>query len=423
MNAAERIQHLRIEGLRAERDAVDAGRGIAFETAVFHRAGIGFHRDLDSRREWQALGHAPEQCGDRRRAEQRRRAAAEENAADFTPSTFIRRRDRPAAALRHKRLGNRRGARAVEIAVRALADAPGQVARRLRFGRPCGYSRRTEKFQLTDRLRGKKSELEALRARSDPSRPRHCLDHEGHGLYLRSGFHGDRLSPRDRHHLHRRRRRRAAYRGYPIEQLAKHSNFLEVSYLLQKGELPSAPELEAFTHSISRHTMLNEWLLRLYRGFHHNAHPMAMVATIVASLAAFYHDTTDISDDRHRESFRTDDAKNDHADAPTARHSAPFIIRERPRLTANMRPSSSQCLRALCVDSCTRRRGCSFILHATTSKREHLDGAASGSNGQPTPRVGRRSALWAGASAAQRAVVDMLEGSATWRTCRNSWRA
>ncbi len=93
------------------------------------------------------------------------------------------------------------------------------------------------------------------------------------------------------------------YRGYPIEQLAKHSNFLEVSYLLLKGELPSAAELASFTRSITRHTMLNESLLRLYGGFHHDAHPMAMVAAIVASLAAFYHDTTNISDDRHREIF------------------------------------------------------------------------------------------------------------------------
>jgi citrate synthase len=92
-------------------------------------------------------------------------------------------------------------------------------------------------------------------------------------------------------------------RGYPIEQLAQHSNFLEVTYLLQKGELPDRKELEAFTNSITRHTMLNEWILRLYRGFHHDAHPMAMVATIVASLAAFYHDSTNIYDDRHREIF------------------------------------------------------------------------------------------------------------------------
>jgi citrate synthase len=91
------------------------------------------------------------------------------------------------------------------------------------------------------------------------------------------------------------------YRGYPIEQLAAQSNFLEVSYLLLKGELPDAAELDSFTHSITRHTMLNQSLSRLYGGFHHNAHPMAMVAAIVASLAAFYHDTTNINDDRHRE--------------------------------------------------------------------------------------------------------------------------
>ncbi|MGB5133341.1 MAG: citrate/2-methylcitrate synthase, partial [Steroidobacteraceae bacterium] len=93
------------------------------------------------------------------------------------------------------------------------------------------------------------------------------------------------------------------YRGYPIEQLAEHSNFLEVSYLLLKGELPEAAELDSFIHSITRHTMLNQSLSRLYSGFHHNAHPMAMVAAIVASLAAFYHDTTNINDDRHREIF------------------------------------------------------------------------------------------------------------------------
>jgi len=93
------------------------------------------------------------------------------------------------------------------------------------------------------------------------------------------------------------------YRGYPIEQLAKHSTFLEVSYLLQHGELPNKTEFAAFTRSITRHTMLNEWLLRFYRSFHHNAHPMAMLATIVASLAAFYHDSTNINNDRHREIF------------------------------------------------------------------------------------------------------------------------
>jgi len=93
------------------------------------------------------------------------------------------------------------------------------------------------------------------------------------------------------------------YRGYPIDQLAEHSSHLEVAYLLLNGELPTAPEFEDFNHSIRQHTMLNESLLKMFDGFHHNAHPMAMVSAIVASMAAFYHDTTDIYDARHREIF------------------------------------------------------------------------------------------------------------------------
>ncbi|MEE8236211.1 MAG: citrate synthase [Gammaproteobacteria bacterium] len=93
------------------------------------------------------------------------------------------------------------------------------------------------------------------------------------------------------------------YRGYPIEQLAEKSSFLEVSYLLLHGELPSQAQLDAFTHSISTHTMMNETLLRLFNGFHTNAHPMAMVAGVVGSMAAFYHDTMDIYDARQREIF------------------------------------------------------------------------------------------------------------------------
>lgn len=93
------------------------------------------------------------------------------------------------------------------------------------------------------------------------------------------------------------------YRGYPINQLAQHSSHLEVAYLLLNGELPSADQFKAFTGSITRHTMLNESLLRMFGGFHHDAHPMAMVSAVVASMAAFYHDTTDIYDPRHREIF------------------------------------------------------------------------------------------------------------------------
>jgi citrate synthase len=93
------------------------------------------------------------------------------------------------------------------------------------------------------------------------------------------------------------------YRGYPVEQLAEKSSFMEVSYLLIYGELPSAKQLTEFTSSITRHTMINESLLRFYNGFYHNAHPMAMVSAVVASMSAFYHDSMDIHDSRHREIF------------------------------------------------------------------------------------------------------------------------
>ncbi len=93
------------------------------------------------------------------------------------------------------------------------------------------------------------------------------------------------------------------YRGYPIEQLAEKSSFMEVAYLLINGELPTAPQLTDFNRSISRHTMTHESLLRFYNGFHHNAHPMAMVSAVVASMSAFYHDSMDINSPRHREIF------------------------------------------------------------------------------------------------------------------------
>ncbi len=91
------------------------------------------------------------------------------------------------------------------------------------------------------------------------------------------------------------------YRGYPIEQLAQRSTFTEVAYLLLYGELPSAVQLEDFQRIITCHTMINESLLRFFQGFHNNAHPMAMMVGVVGSLSAFYHDSMDISDPRHRE--------------------------------------------------------------------------------------------------------------------------
>ncbi len=91
------------------------------------------------------------------------------------------------------------------------------------------------------------------------------------------------------------------YRGYPIEQLAAKSNFIEVAYLLLYGELPTPVQLEDFNGIVSCHTMINESLLRFFEGFNYDAHPMAMMVGVVGSLSAFYHDSTDISDPRHRE--------------------------------------------------------------------------------------------------------------------------
>src|SRR5215510_12983517 len=93
------------------------------------------------------------------------------------------------------------------------------------------------------------------------------------------------------------------YRGYPVEQLAERSSFLEVAYLLLLGDLPRRKQLDEFTHSICYHTMINEALLRFFNGFHYNAHPMAMVSAVVASMSAFYHDSMDINNPRHREIF------------------------------------------------------------------------------------------------------------------------
>ena len=93
------------------------------------------------------------------------------------------------------------------------------------------------------------------------------------------------------------------YRGYPVEQLAEHSSYLEVADLLINGTLPTKTHHRVFRDSITRHTMVNERLLRFFQGFHHDAHPMAMLSAMVASMAAFYYDTTDIHDPRHREIF------------------------------------------------------------------------------------------------------------------------
>jgi citrate synthase len=96
------------------------------------------------------------------------------------------------------------------------------------------------------------------------------------------------------------------YRGYPIEQLAEKSNFLEVAYLLLNGELPNATESKDFELGVMRHTMLHEQLRTFYNGFRRDAHPMAVMCGVVGALSAFYHDSLDIhnAESRRISAFR-----------------------------------------------------------------------------------------------------------------------
>jgi citrate synthase len=91
------------------------------------------------------------------------------------------------------------------------------------------------------------------------------------------------------------------YRGYPIDQLAEHSSFIEVCYLLLHGELPSAQQLQKFTRDITYHTMLHAQFDRFFEGYRRDAHPMAIMVGTVGALSAFYHDSLDINDARQRE--------------------------------------------------------------------------------------------------------------------------
>jgi len=91
------------------------------------------------------------------------------------------------------------------------------------------------------------------------------------------------------------------HRGYPIDQLAEKSHYLEVCYLLLYGELPTGNQLETFENHVTRHTMLHEQMMYFFRGFRRDAHPMAVMTGVVGAMSAFYHDSTDISDPHQRE--------------------------------------------------------------------------------------------------------------------------
>ena len=91
------------------------------------------------------------------------------------------------------------------------------------------------------------------------------------------------------------------YRGYPIEQLAQHCDFLEVSYLLINGELPNAEQKQTFTNTVHKHTMLHDQLTNVFRGFRRDAHPMAVMIGVVGSMSAFYGESSIIQDEKMRE--------------------------------------------------------------------------------------------------------------------------
>jgi citrate synthase len=210
------------------------------------------------------------------------------------------------------------------------------------------------------------------------------------------------------------------YRGYPVEQLAEKSSFLEVANLLIYGTLPSKSQLCAFHNSIMRHTMVNEQLLRFFQGFHHNAHPMAMVSAVVASMAAFYHDTMNIEDPRHREIF----AHRIIAKLPTIAAAAykhtlgqPFIYpRNDLRYCANMLNMffSVPC-EAYAIDPVAAEAlDLLFILHADHEQNASTStvrlAGSTGANPYAAISAGV-SALWGPAhGGANEAVLDMLDG-------------
>jgi citrate synthase len=213
------------------------------------------------------------------------------------------------------------------------------------------------------------------------------------------------------------------HRGYPVEQLAEKSCFLEVANLLIYGGLPTRSQLEAFQNSITRHTMVNEQLLRLFHRFHHDAHPMAMVSAVVASMAAFYHDTTDIEDPRHREIF----AHRIIAKLPTIAAAAykhtlgqPFIYpRNDLRYCANMLnmffavPCESYAIDPVAAEALDLL----FILHADHEQNASTStvrlAGSTGANPYAAISAGV-SALWGPAhGGANEAVLDMLNGIGT----------
>jgi citrate synthase len=158
-------------------------------------------------------------------------------------------------------------------------------------------------FDLSERIRGRKSELSLRRSTLGPD----ALDvrsvYGDHNVFTYDPGFAVTASCASRITYIDGDAGVLLYRGYPVEQLAEKSTFMEVCYLLLYEELPSRRQLDEFTVSILHHSMIDESLRRFFNGFHHNAHPMAMTSAVVASLSAFYYDSMDIHDPRDRDVF------------------------------------------------------------------------------------------------------------------------
>ncbi|HEY4210664.1 MAG TPA: citrate synthase [Steroidobacteraceae bacterium] len=160
-----------------------------------------------------------------------------------------------------------------------------------------------KKFELTDRASNRKSELPVRTGTIGPSVVDIASINKDLGVFTYDPGFGLTAATESKITYIDGDQGVLLYRGYPVEQLAEKSTFMEVAYLVLHSELPNKKQLDEFTGNIRHHTMINETLLRFFNGFHHNAHPMAMVSAVIASMSAFYHDTMDIYNPRHREIF------------------------------------------------------------------------------------------------------------------------
>src|SRR3974390_3035951 len=131
-------------------------------------------------------------------------------------------------------------------------------------------------FELDDRATGRKSELPVRAGTIGPSVVDLTTAYRDHDVFTFDPGFGATASCESKITYIDGDAGVLLYRGYPVEQLAEKGTFMEVAYLLIHGELPNAKQLQTFSNSISRHTMINEALLRFFNGFHHDAHPMAM---------------------------------------------------------------------------------------------------------------------------------------------------